>query len=178
MRPNKFPAQYSRLFLLRLIVAINIKMQQRECVTLLQCLCLTTLQHCRRRLCPPAIRTPRLGTSRHRNAPLEATRHRQNARVWSLATETPVPEPPVTRTSDRYFVVGVHWRRNPDMRTPTKMSLLSAFFRWCSDGNKRRRQYADNRYFVAMNADDQHATKFPSPTNGPGANKCFCCVLS
>jgi hypothetical protein len=43
---------------------------------------------------------------------------------------------------------------------PTKMSLSSAFFRWCSDGNERRRQYANDRYFVAMN--DRHATKFPT----------------
>jgi hypothetical protein len=40
------------------------------------------------------------------------------------------------------------------------MSLSSAFYRWCSDGNERGQQYTNDRYFVAMN--DRHATKFPT----------------
>jgi hypothetical protein len=120
MRPNKFPARCSGLFLLRLVVAINNKTQQRERGALLQCLSE-----------PPVSEPPATGTPLSRSHPPPAKRPRPEPRHRNA-----VPEPPATGTLDRYFVVGVHWRRNADARTPTKMSLSSAFFRWRSDDNK------------------------------------------
>jgi hypothetical protein len=143
--------------LLRLVVAINNKTQQRQRRGLLHRQHVVLLNN----LSPPER------PSRSHPPPAE--------RVLSLATETPVPEPPATGTPNRYFVVGVHWRQNADARTLTKMSLSSAFFRWRSDGNERRQQYANDRYFVAMSADNRHAKTFP----WPGADECclrsFCC---